>query len=558
MISKHVDPVYRERHRSGIKESWTAEKRKKQSCISRELWADPKFAAKITQASKDAWSDPDKRSAASRMVQGLWQDPEYRAVFEIIWDSPVEHKARSERAMKMWQDLEYRQRQETVKITPEHRALQAELAIKRWQDPNYRNIIIESQKELWLDPAIREAMSERVKELWQDPKYQKKQFHVAVDPGLCRQKSENARHQWQDPNVRTLLIQKIKEAWANPSLREQASLTSKQHWQDPEFQKKQAKARAAILLNGKDSILERTAQIVLDALHVPYERHFVIGYFEFDLFIPSHKLLIECQGEYWHSLRKDRDAAKFTYIDTYFPEYRIMYLWERDFIDPRLIKQKFIRELMGEDSPLHQVNFSFDDIRIKQLDVHQCQPNSFYSAPEEFLQSFHYAGYGRSAKVVYGAFLDDILIGVCKFASPIRNEAATSMGFSQAHVLELDRFCLHPCYQKKNFASWLISRCTRMAFTNYSGVESIYGYADATFGHSGTIYRAANWRTVHTVRPDYYYVNQDGFVIHKKTLYDHAKRNGRSETEYAAEHGYLKVRGREKTKFAFARPKCIV
>jgi GNAT superfamily N-acetyltransferase len=263
--------------------------------------------------------------------------------------------------------------------------------------------------------------------------------------------------------------------------------------------------------------------------------------------------LIECQGEYWHSLRKAADAAKFTYINEYFPDYKIVYLWERDFFDIRIVKQRLIRELFEGNSPIEQTEFNFEDVTIKKLDTKILVSKSFYSAPEEFLQAFHYAGYGRSAKIVYGAYLNDVLIGVCKFAPPMRAESATSMGFTQSQVLELDRFCIHPQYKKKNFASWMISRCTKLAFAEYDKVVSIYSFADSTFGHFGTVYKAANWKLLHTVPPDYYYLSQEGFVIHKKTLYDHAKRNKFSESEYAIQNSYLKMFGKEKIKFALYR-----
>lgn len=142
---------------------------------------------------------------------------------------------------------------------------------------------------------------------------------------------------------------------------------------------------------------------------------------------------------------------------------------------------------------------------------------------------------------------------VCKFTPPIRKESATSMNLTQSQVLELDRFCIHPQYQQKNFASWMIARCTKLAFAEYESMEVITSYADSTFGHFGTIYKASNWVELHTVRADYHYVNQEGFVIHKKTLYDHASRNGHTETDYANTNGYVKVFGKEKTKFAVYR-----
>lgn len=301
----------------------------------------------------------------------------------------------------------------------------------------------------------------------------------------------------------------------------------------------------------KISIIEKISHNILNSLSIEHQIQYPIGHYIFDLFIPSHNLLIECQGEYWHAFdqAKRRDASKFTYVDTYFPQYRILYLYERDFLNPGIVKQKLIRELFNNDIIDQQINFSFSDLEIRKLSVKNKMENSFYSASEEFLQSFHYAGFGRSSKIIYGAYLESKLIAVCKFSGVVRKEVATSLQYTSSEVLELDRFCIHPQYQKKNFASWLISRCSKLIFTKFSNIKLLVSFADTTYGHSGIIYEAAGWKEVGKVKPDYHYINQEGFVLHKKTLYNHAIRMKKTEAEYAKENGYSKVYGKEKVKF---------
>ncbi len=518
---KHKDPAYQQSHSAGIVKSWTPEKRKKQSVISKALWSDPDFAERVTDSSTEAWSSPEKRKEASVRTSSLWDDPKYRERYDILWGDQAWRDRASKRIQALWESPSYREKQETFKASDGHRNLQSALAKARWEDPSYRSLVSESMKLMWSDPSLREAMSNRVLELWRNPDYVEKQRLASLDPALIKIKSDNAKKQWENPV----------------------------------FRAGQAHAVAQCLIDGRDSVLERTTQTLLSALGIPYVRHHVVGYFEFDLFIPGSNLLIECNGEYWHSLRKPADAAKFTYVDEYFPQYRVLYLWERDFMNPGLIRQKLMAELLGgEDPSLELRDFSFDDLTVRPLDAKEKLPHSYYSAPEEFLQSFHYAGYGRSAKSVYGAFLGGDLVAVCKFATPVRQEVATSMGLRQAKVLELDRFCIHPLYQKKNFASWLVSRCSRRAFDDHPRVRALASFADSTFGHTGTIYKASGWSFVHVVRPDYHYVGPGGFVIHKKTLWDHARKNGHSESDYVAANGYVKVFGKEKLKFSLARP----
>lgn len=522
ITEKHQDPSYSSDHRKGIRDSWSEERRDEQSVRSKRMWADEAFRESVTSSSMAAWDDEERRRGASERGRALWEDEAYRNNHPSTDFSTS--PSRSLTVRRMWEDDEYRVRQEEAKRSLDHRRIQSDMALERWEDGEYRKLVIESQKELW-DPEYRKEMSDRIKKLWKDPEYLEKQRIANADLNLLKAKSDRARRQWRDPS----------------------------------FKERHAKAMASALVNGRDSILERTVQTLLTAFDVPYVRHHVIGPFEFDLFVPSHNLLVECQGEYWHSSQKARarDASKLTYIHDYFPDLRVLTLWERDFLNPDVVRQKLFRELSGDLTAQSPPDFRFSDVSLSLLDPTDRLPGSYYSAPQEFLQSFHYGGYGRSAKRVHGACLGGVLVAVCKFSTPVRKEVASSMGLPVRRVLELDRFCIHPGFHKKNFASWLLSRCSARVFSEFPDVSVLVSFADATFGHLGTIYRASNWKEVGLVRPDYHYVGRDGFVVHKKTLYNHASRINLREKEYAEANGYLKVFGREKKKFVLDRPSSV-
>jgi hypothetical protein len=80
--------------------------------------------------------------------------------------------------------------------------------------------------------------------------------------------------------------------------------------------------------------------------------------------------------------------------------------------------------------------------------------------------------------------------------------------------------------------------------------ETIITYADSTVGHVGTIYKAANFKLDHIVEPDYWYVDKDGYVVHKRTLYARACKMSQKERDYAENHGYKKVWGGEKRRYS--------
>lgn len=184
--------------------------------------------------------------------------------------------------------------------------------------------------------------------------------------------------------------------------------------------------------------------------------------------------------------------------------------------------------------------FNFDEVSISEVPA---------KSVIEFLSKYHYIGFGRNAKKVYGAFLSGELIAVCKFSPVVRKEVATSMGIEPLQVLELDRFCIHPVYQKKNFASWFLSRCAKKIKEDVVQITRLVSFADSGQGHSGTIYKASNWMETGKTGASYVYIDAEGHVLNKKTLYGRACREFMKEREYAEKFGYSKQETPEKIKF---------
>jgi len=420
-----------------------------------------------------------------------------------------------------------------------------------WKKPEYISKIRQTQIAVWSDSETKDKISYKSKLVWQDAEYRKKQEEIHSDPEYLNKTADYSRKLWERNGFRRNQ-EKIR---SDPEWLKEHAERSRKLWKDQIYKIKQSKARLEWLNTCKDSGIERTTQSLLHLLGVEFKIHYQIGHYEFDIFVSSHNLLIECQGEYWHSTKqaKRRDAAKASYIHEYFPDYRILYLYEREFLNPNLVKQKLEQALHRISPDIKIQHFDLNSVTIMKLSVKNKLQKSFYSEPEEFLQSFHYTGFGRSAKVIYGAYLGDKLTAVCKFSRIIRQEVATSMKLKPSEVLELDRFCIHPEYQKKNFASWFISRCSKLVFEEFSRLKFLVSFADLTFGHTGIIYKAANWYEIGRVKPDYYYISEDGFILHKKTLYNRARKMGMTERKYVEEYKYTRTYGKGKIKYILKR-----
>ena len=418
-------------------------------------------------------------------------------------------------------------------------------------DPNFINKVRLLSKEAWKDPEKRKKASLKTKEQWKNEEYAQSVRNRSIeawkdDNYRNKQKLTRGSSEWKSHHSKL-----SKRNWKSILYRNLVSNKIKKTCNSLEYREKRALIASNFLLSGKRSSIEIITTNILTSKSIGFKEQVAIGPYVFDFFLEDHNILIECQGEYWHSINKTKvkDFQKFEYIDKYFPKYRVLYLYERDFLNPMIIENRIQAFINNEKNEIKEFDFKKVEIRVINNKVKITR----FSESELFLQSFHYAGFGRSAKVIYGAYLGDQLIAICKFSPPVRKEVATSLNFKIDEVLELDRFCIHPNYQKKNFASWFISRCINLVKSNLS-IKCLVSFADTTYGHSGIIYKAAGWQEVGKVKSDYHYISSDGWVIHKKTLYNHAMKMSKKEAVYAKEFNYIKVFGKEKIKFIY----CLV
>jgi GNAT superfamily N-acetyltransferase len=263
----------------------------------------------------------------------------------------------------------------------------------------------------------------------------------------------------------------------------------------------------------------------------------------------NKKLLIECHGDHWHKgkERQERDQAKATFINNYFDDYELFVIWEYEYRSLNRIKSLIMTKLGIEQPPI--VKFEFADLNVGISDI-----------TEEikcFLATNHYlANIGRYGSLRMVATHAGKIVAAAVYAHPTRKESYERLGVSKSEIMELTRFCIHPSYQKKNFASWFLSRTMTMVIKNQSTIKVLLTFADSSFGHKGTIYKAANWQSDGIIKPDYWY-RDDRSWFHKKSIWDLANKNNQTEAEYATAHGLRRVMGREKFRFIYWFPQGV-
>lgn len=117
-----------------------------------------------------------------------------------------------------------------------------------------------------------------------------------------------------------------------------------------------------------------------------------------------------------------------------------------------------------------------------------------WKAARRIIENHHYLGYAPKCMLVnLGVFVDSEIIGVMMFGHPIARLE------DQEHTLELTRMFLFD--SPKNSESRALSLAEKWIKKNKPHITRLIAYSDTDQGHSGTIYKAANWKYIGRVRP---------------------------------------------------------
>ncbi len=373
-----------------------------------------------------------------------------------------------------------------------------------------------------------------------------KKYDIGLPDNYSSQQASKMKESWTEEKrqiaskkaqsisdvVRQKLAISSKLLWQNTVYREKQIEIQKRYWNSEEN-----KARLALYRSNqsrKVSSIQSILYSILDDLGVKYFREYadkptdpecIIGPYNFDCVIPTNAktLLIECHGDYWHSQEKAIrvDLAKSTYFERYLAnDYDLKYLWEHEFACHEKVVET-VKYWLGI-SKFELVDFAFDQIIVK---------TALAKEYIDILSKYNYLPNAGKGGKAFGAYIGDNLIAVCVFSNlPRQNIQIES--FNPSRTKELSRLCIHPRYQKKNLASWFVSRCIKLL----KDIDCVVSYCDTSFNHNGATYKAIGFKQDSIVRPDYWYCDNNGWVMHKKTL-------------YAEKFGYKRIYGKEKKRY---------
>lgn len=131
-------------------------------------------------------------------------------------------------------------------------------------------------------------------------------------------------------------------------------------------------------------------------------------------------------------------------------------------------------------------------------------------------------------------------VGVCTFGKPSRQNIKADLELSRFFVMD---------GTPKNTESYFLGGALRLL--HKSGFRgTIISFADTTEGHQGTIYKASNWKFDGYTSKNYHY-EKDGTRIHKRQVWDRAKKNNQKESEQALLEGLTKVEELPKSRWTY-------
>lgn len=401
-----------------------------------------------------------------------------------------------------WKEDAYRKKVKNSTSTPEYKQALAAAARKN----NHLGKFATSKEG-------RKAASSRAKKLWQDEHYREKQ----------------AKHNWRLEKATKASVDLLKnnaearEKWIN-KLR---GISTERRIHQPKVSMQQMQLYYILSRCGIKFFAEGPDTKISD-------------FYIVDCVIPKQGLMdrdyiIEVQGEYWHALNKTqvKDGQKRPYI-TNNTNYGLLYLDELDFKSYEAIKSK----LGSIGLIFNRKSCSVNDLIVKPVKEETARM---------FFETFHYLSSARKGATSFGAYLGDDLVACISYTRPIRQQISVKY---KNDVLELTRLAIAVDIHCENLASWFIAKTIRQV-----DATTIISYSDTTVGHTGTVYKASNFRFDGEVAPDYFYVSPVGAKYHKKTIWDRSKKFKMSETTYAELHDLTKVETEAKHRWIFTKNK---
>jgi len=245
-------------------------------------------------------------------------------------------------------------------------------------------------------------------------------------------------------------------------------------------------------------------------LHVEERNRSLLGK-EIDLYLPEQKIGIEYNGLFWHcenprfytGKTKDYHINKTNLAEK--RAIRLIHINEDEWRDRQTAVKTALQLMTGKTIKIHAR-------KLKIREISLMESNTFLNT--------HHIGGSASGTIRYGAYQDDILVGVAVYGKPTRQTIS--------YPWELKRYCVRVA------VPGLLSRFMKKFGTAEAG--DVVTYLDRRW-FSGTVYTKNGFVLDGNVAVDYSYVDLDSKKRYHKSRF--RRKDGISERERTKDMGKI-------------------
>ena len=176
-----------------------------------------------------------------------------------------------------------------------------------------------------------------------------------------------------------------------------------------------------------------------------------------------------------------------------------------------------------------------------------------HSLAKSFIERWHYSGRCPTGKnIFFGGYLDGELYCVADYGIGVNAYQArylareTGLPVTSDTLLELKRLCRTEPKRGWPLTAFMAA-CHR--HLRLLGYRYIVSFSDPEQGHSGGIYRAANFTHLGQTAAEFHVIDKDGEKRHRRYPFRHARRNGISIAQAREELGLVRVKTQPKDRW---------
>lgn len=244
----------------------------------------------------------------------------------------------------------------------------------------------------------------------------------------------------------------------------------------------------------KGSEIEKFVTGILDEHHIKYETNVrsIIPPNELDVWIPSMRIAIECNGVYWHSEAngKDRKYHINKYINCKSHNIRLITIWE-DWIktEPEIVRSVILSKL---------------GIYNEKIGARECEITTPAPGYIKFLDENHIQGH-TNASATYALMYNGEMVGVMTFSHKTAKDDDTWL---------LTRFCTRRGLQIIGGAGKLLKR-----FIQDHNPKEIISFASNDIS-DGKLYESLGFERDDSISSSYWYVSKKTYKRYHRTTFN--------------------------------------